>query len=174
VYTNTITPSDITNNEGRSTSYSPSAILTVRPLSNFFVEKDFTPDTVGPNGISTLTITLRNENNSQLVDVSLLDTLPGGTVNGVIVAPTPNTFTNCGSGVVTVTPGGKTVSMTGGTIPAQVAGVPGICTIRVDVQGVGVASTRNNVIPTQMLQQPLMDCYNHQPNGRCCSAAYDY
>jgi LPXTG-site transpeptidase (sortase) family protein len=147
-YTNTIAPNDITNNEGRSISSPVTADLTVRPLSNFFVEKSFSPDTVGPNGISTLTIVLRNENISQLVNVSLLDTLPGDTVNGVIVAPTPNVFTNCGSGVVTVTPGGKTVSMTGGTVPAQIAGVPGICTVRVDVQGVGVSSIRNNTIPT--------------------------
>ena len=122
--------------------------LTVRPLTNFFVDKSFSPDTVAPNGISTLTITLTNENDSQLVNVSLLDTLPGSLVTGVSVAPTPNAQTNCGSGVVVATPGGKTVSMTGGTIPAQVGDVPGICTIRVDVQGVGVPSVRNNNIPT--------------------------
>ena len=148
VYTNTITPGDISNNEGRSISSPSNADLTIRPISNFFVEKIFFPDTVSPNGISTLTITIRNENINPLIDVSLLDTLPGGTVNGVVVAPTPNATTNCGGGIVTVTPGGKTVSMSSGTIPAQVAGIPGICTIRVDVQGIGIPSIRDNVIPT--------------------------
>jgi LPXTG-site transpeptidase (sortase) family protein len=147
-YTNTINPDDITNNEGRSTSSPVTADLTVRPLSNFFVEKIFSPDTVSPNGISTLTITLRNENTSPLIGASLLDTLPGDTINGVVIAPVPNATTNCGSGAIAVIAGGKTVSMSGGTIPAQVAGVPGICTIRVDVQGVGVSSVRNNIIPT--------------------------
>ena len=147
-YTNVINSDDITNNEGRSITSLVTADLTIRPISNFFVEKSFTPDTVAPNGISTLTITLRNENDSPLIDVSLLDTLPGGTVNGVVVAPVPNATTNCGSGIVSATPGGKTVSITGGTVPPQVAGVPGICTIRVDVQGIGIPSLRNNIIPT--------------------------
>jgi LPXTG-site transpeptidase (sortase) family protein len=147
-YTNTINPGDIINDENRSIPAPISANLTVRSLSNLFVGKVFSPDAVSPNGISTLTITLRNENTSPLVNVSLLDTLPGDTVNGVVIAPIPNETTNCGGGIVNVTPGGKTVSLSGGTVPAQVAGVPGLCTIRVDVQGVGVPSIRDNVIPT--------------------------
>ena len=147
-YTNTINPGDITNDEGRSISTPIGDDLTIRPLTNFFVGKSFTPDTVAPNGISTLTITLTNENASQLINVSLLDTLPGTLLNGVIVARTPNTQTNCGSGVVVATPGSKTVSMTGGTIPPQVGGVPGISTIRVVVQGVGIPSVQSNIIPT--------------------------
>jgi LPXTG-site transpeptidase (sortase) family protein len=154
-YTNIINPDDITNDEGRSISSPVFADLTIRPISNFFVEKNFTPAIVAPNGISTLTITLRNENPSDLIDVSLVDDLPGGTVNGVVVAPIPNATTNCATGIVSVTPGGKTVSMAGGTIPAQVAGVPGICTIRVDVQGIGIPSTRNNIISTENVTATL-------------------
>lgn len=37
--------------------------------------------------------------------------------------------------------------MTGGTIPAQIGGIPGICTIRVNIQGSNTAGNRTNTIP---------------------------
>ncbi|MEW6401705.1 MAG: sortase, partial [Chloroflexota bacterium] len=146
-HVNTIHPSDITNNENRTLPGDRTATLNVTGTSDMSVSKAFTPPAVSPNGISTLTITLQNTNNLPLVNVSLTDSLPGNTTNGVLLAPTPNASTNCGSGVVTAVPGTQTISMLGGTIPAQVGGVPGICTISVDVQGVGSPATRTNTIP---------------------------
>jgi len=148
VYTNTINPANVTNAEGQTLPGPITANLTVQPLSNLAVSKLFTPDTVSPNGISLLTITLTNTNASPLVNVSLLDTLPGDTTNGVVIAPTPNAATTCGSGVVTATPGTLNISMIGGTIPAQSGGVPGLCTVTVYVQGRGISpSLRTNIIP---------------------------
>ena len=147
VHTNVIHPSDVTNNENRRPANDLTADLTVLVLSDLSVSKAFTPDTVSPNGISTLTITLQNMNASPLVNASLLDTLPGSVADGVVVAPVPNASTTCTGGVITAIPGTQTISMTGGTIPAQSGGVPGICTISVDVQGVGSPATRTNTIP---------------------------
>jgi LPXTG-site transpeptidase (sortase) family protein len=147
VYVNSIPPNTITTNEGRTNTNTATSTIRVTSLS---VGKAFYPPSVAPNGLSTLTITLTNTTDSPLINVSLLDSLAtmGGTVptSGVYVAAVPNVSTTCG-GVVTADPGTRTIQLTGGTVPAQVGGVPGICTINVDVQGRGGATTRTNTIP---------------------------
>ncbi|HSJ89873.1 MAG TPA: sortase [Anaerolineales bacterium] len=148
VHTNTITPANITNNENRTIPNNISANLTVETASPFSVSKVFTPPAVNPGGISTLTITLLNTNTAPLVNVSVTDPLPGTVTDGVIVAPVPNARTTCAGGTVTAVAGSQTITMTGGTVPAQVANVPGTCTINVDVQGLGLLTTRRNTIPT--------------------------
>lgn len=147
VYTNTINPGDITNNENDTIPSPVSASLTVNSLTDISQSKLFTPAIIAPNGISLLTISLTNTNASPLVNVSLLDSLPGNTTNGLVIAPVPNAATTCGSGVVTAVVGTQTISLSGGTIPAQVAGVPGLCTITINVQGKGALATYNNTIP---------------------------
>ena len=147
VHTNTITPTDITNNENRTIPNNVTANLTVQTVSAFSISKSFTPPAVSPGGISTLTITLRNTNSVPLVNVSVTDSLPGAPSDGIIVAPTPNAVTTCIGGTVTAIPGSQSIMMTGGTVPAQVANVPGTCTITVDVQGLGSLTTRRNIIP---------------------------
>jgi LPXTG-site transpeptidase (sortase) family protein len=133
-YTNTLNPTDISNTEVQTLNQAITADLRI---TNLKIRKIFYPTTVSPNGFSTLTITLENTNVAQLINVSLTDSLTtmGDSINGVIVAPTPNASTTCGSGVVTAAAGSKTITMTGGTIPSKVGSVNGICTILVDVQG---------------------------------------
>ena len=148
-YTNTIRPTDIANSQGQSI---PGDVTANLRISSFLIEKAFYPDIVDPNGLSTLTITLKNTITTPLVDVSLTDYLPGNTTNGVIVAPTPNTSTTCTGGSVSAAAGSQTITMTGGTVPAQVGGVVGICTINVDVQGKGQLRSYENTIPTSQAQ----------------------
>jgi LPXTG-site transpeptidase (sortase) family protein len=157
VHQNIIYPSNITNNENRTTAGNLTANLTVLGTSDLSVSKSFYPGTVNPNGLSTLTIVLQNNNTSMLVDVSLLDTLPGSTTNGVVIAPVPNASTTCTGGSVAVTAGQQSIQMTGGIIPAQVEGVPGICTIIVDVQGKGSNATRTNTIYTYNVSGTILD-----------------
>ncbi len=148
-YLNVITPANITSTEGRTLAGNTSATLTITPVvppSNFIISKAFYPSMVNPNGLSALTITLQNTNATALIDVDLTDTLPGTVANGVVVAPIPNASTTCGAGVVTAVPGTLTISMADGTVPAQLGGVPGICTITVDVQGKGATATRTNTL----------------------------
>jgi LPXTG-site transpeptidase (sortase) family protein len=133
-YTNTLYPANITNDEGQSLSQAITADLRI---TNLKIRKVFYPTIVSPNGLSTLTITLENTNDVALTNVILTDSLNtmGNSTNGVIVAPIPNKSTTCGSGLVTAVAGSKTISMTGGTIPAKIGSVNGLCTILVDVQG---------------------------------------
>lgn len=147
VHTNIILPTDITNNENRTVPGNLTANLTVEALSDISVRKSFTPPVVSPGGISSLTITLQNTNDLPLVNASVTDPLPGSLTDGVVVAPTPNASTTCAGGSVAAVAGSQTVTMTGGTVPAQIADVPGECTITVDVQGLGSLTTHRNTIP---------------------------
>lgn len=138
VHTNRISAANISNNEGRNISSSFSANLTVSGLS---VSKAFYPSTVNINGVSTLTITLTNQNYSFLDDVEFTDTLPSGTN----IAPTPNLSTTCGSGSVTLNSSTRQIIMDNGVVPARVGSVNGICTVNVDVVGL-TTGTKNNSI----------------------------
>ncbi len=150
LYTNTVNPGDVSSFENRTLIASLSAGLTVRTVSTLTISKAFYPDVVNPDGLSTLTITLQNTGAADLVNVSLDDLLPGGTSDGVVVAPVPNANTTCTGGTIDF-PTSQTIRMTGGSIPRQVGGVPGICTINVDVQGKSTngasPATHINTIP---------------------------
>ena len=90
--------------------------------------KAFGPTPVPAGGISTLTVTLSNNNPGVATLLSpLTDTLP----DGVVIAPTPNAITTCGVGTPTAVAGSSTVSLPAGTtIPG---GEPGTCVLVVDV-----------------------------------------
>ena len=147
-YTNTIPANAITTIEGRSNLTPTSATIRVTSLN---VTKAFYPTTVQSGGSSTMTITLENTTNSPLINVTLTDNLPGTPTDGIRVAAVPNASTTCTGGAITANPGSNQVLMTGGTVPAQVGGVPGLCTITVDVVGLdsspGSPSTQTNTIP---------------------------
>ena len=107
--------------------------------------KGFNPVSINAGGVSRLTITLSNPNLSvATLSAPLIDTLP----TGVVIAPTPNASTTCGSGgsgggVVSATPGGTTVSLsTNSTIPG---GAPGTCTVTVDVTSPTAGSFLNTL-----------------------------
>ena len=149
-YTNTISPANISSldhqNNPRDVAGNFTANLTVSGLD---VSKAFYPTVVNNNGISTLTITLTNTNTAELDDVSFTDNqLWGTTTNGIQIAPNPNVSTTCGdpTKIITATAGAQSISMNGGTIPAQVGSVPGICTVNVDVIGKGQQATYTNKI----------------------------
>lgn len=102
------------------------------------ITKAFSPTSISAGGVSTLTITLSNSNSSlSSLTAALTDTLP--TV--VRVAATPNASTTCGSGGVTATAGGSTVSLaSGSTIPGS-----GSCTVSVNVTAAGAGSFVNTI-----------------------------
>ena len=148
-YTNTISPANISsldaNNNPRNVSGNFTASLTVSGVS---VSKAYYPTVINDSGISTLTITLTNTNTAELDNVSLTDNNTWGNLtNGIQIAPNANVNTTCGTPTITAVAGTQTISMSGGTIPAQVGSVPGICTINVDVTGVGQKASYSNTIP---------------------------
>jgi len=153
-YVNSIPGGTLTTFEGRTDPNTRSATLTV---SNFTISKAFTPGTIAPNGLSRLTISLRNTNLLPLTNASLTDnlaTMNNATPGDVRVAPVPNEVSTCG-GTVTALAGTQTISLTGGTIPASDGVVAGLCTVSVNVQAAGGATTRTNTINTTAVSANL-------------------
>ena len=161
-YKNDILPTNVTTNEGRSITSAISDTLAVHTNSVLQVSKAFYPTIVNPGGFSTLKITLTNTNTNALVNVTLTDVLPFTSPNGVIVAQPPNQnySTDCNQDplhpTATITfPDTHTISMQNGYVPAKAGTVNGICTINVDVQGLGNLQTYTNTIHTYDVVVPI-------------------
>lgn len=105
------------------------------PAPSPTVAKSFSPASVSPNTNSTLTLTLSNTFGWPQRGAAISDAYPAGLVN----APTPAASTTCG-GTVTAAAGGNSVSLVGGTIPAN-----GSCTITVSVRSSATGSYVNAV-----------------------------
>lgn len=145
-YTNTIASGAVTTFEGVSNEEPTSARLQVSTPP--VVSKQFAPPVIPPNGTSTLTIFLGNDNPSAVtLSTSLVDTLP--TAPGqVLVAATPSVQTNC-PGTVTAAAASATVTYaSGAVIPA------GGCSISVQVTA-ATAGTHVNSIAAGALQTNL-------------------
>jgi large repetitive protein len=100
------------------------------------VELSFSPDSVPLTVASELTITLRNPNPSAATGAAFTDTYPDGLHNAIGFS----TSTDCSAdpNAVTAQPGGSSVALVGGTIPAD-----GSCTVKVQVGGIEVADFTN-------------------------------
>lgn len=138
-FTNTVSPVNVDNIEGRKPASSISATLIV---SGITLDKSFYPDTVGVNGVSTLSITLTNENTEYLENVIFTDTLPSGTN----IASDPNIRSTCGPlSAITTSTATRQIIMNGGIVPAQVGGVNGVCTVNIDVVGLTAGDKLNRM-----------------------------
>ena len=108
-----------------------SATLTVNPAAAPGFAKAFSPATVDPGGVSTLTFTI--DNGANLIDVGGLaftDAFP----EGMVVAGTPNGSTTCG-GTFAPAASAPELAFSGGSVAAA-----GTCTLSVDVRAL-VAGT---------------------------------
>ncbi|MEO8135512.1 MAG: S8 family serine peptidase [Betaproteobacteria bacterium] len=102
----------------------PASIRAV--LSPISVTKSFSPPRIQPGGTSTLTIALINPNAVALQNVAFTNTYSPQVTN----AANPNaggSGAGCG-GIVTAVPGGGSLSLSGGTVPAGIT-----CTVMVKV-----------------------------------------
>ena len=98
------------------------------------VGKAFSPATVNMNGNSTLTITLNNFTGSAMTGAAFTDTYPAGILNST----TPALTNSCG-GTPTATAGANSISLSGGTLPANSS-----CVLTVSVTG---TATATNTLP---------------------------
>jgi uncharacterized repeat protein (TIGR01451 family) len=136
------TPSGFSNAEGEGATLPTNVPLTV--ISPLVPSKAFQSPNIAANGISTAVITLSNTLPIPLTNATFNDTwLQANTV----VANPPNASTTCVGGNVTTTAGTRTVAIAGATIPAQIGGVAGLCTVRFDVimDGTGPANFVNTI-----------------------------
>ena len=136
-YTNTIAAGAVTTNEGVENEDPTSARIVISTPPT--VSKQFSPAVIPPNGTSTLTIVLGNDNSNAItLSSAFTDTLPVAP-GSILVANPTGASTTCG-GAVTAAAGSGTVSLaSGSTIPA------GGCSISVNVTGATSGVHTNNI-----------------------------
>jgi MSHA biogenesis protein MshQ len=128
----TYTATDTTD----SITVTQTAAVTFAPITAPTVTKSFNPSTIADNGTSTLTITLTNPNAAAINGVAFTDNYTldtggaGGTTNNTSPLVSSNT---CGGANPTTGANGAKLDLSGGTIPAQVLGVPGSCSVSVQI-----------------------------------------
>jgi hypothetical protein len=123
-----VTISDVPPGNGTATA---TDTATVAALNAPTLTKAFGADQINPGDTVTATFTLHNPNTTSLTGVAFTDTLPIG------LAAQSLTATACGGGVLTAA--GSTISLTGGTLPANAT-----CQFSVDVTVQALAGTLTN------------------------------
>jgi len=106
------------------------------------MNKSFSPISIAAGGVSRLSVTIFNPNAFQLTNASWTDNLisvqPGLTI------ASPVGLTNSCGGAVAAAAGSTTLSLSGGTVPAQVGATPGSCTVSINI----TSTTPGNLINT--------------------------
>ena len=127
----TLTGPEVDLTSSIATASAAEATLTVDPAAPPGFVKVFSPDTVDPGGVSTLTFRIDNAANT--IDVGSL-TFTDAFPDGLVVAPEPNTDNSCG-GTLSAPTGGTILSLSGGDVAAGAT-----CTLSVDVQALQVGT----------------------------------
>lgn len=143
--TNNIPQSTITTDQGatNSTSFAQSTLSTTSAAG---ISKMFEPPVVSPTEPSRLRITIYNTQEDGLTGLSLTDTFPAG----LVVAPDPQEFSDCGGSVIVTLPTPDSIMIDDGSIGGAVLGEAATCVIEVDVVS-PVEGTFINTIPANTL-----------------------
>jgi hypothetical protein len=126
-YINTLAAGALHTSNGNNAAPAVATLTVIPPPVAPTLGKAFNLATIDAGGISLLTITLSNANSTAAtLSAPLIDTLPGG----VFIANPANAATTCsGTGAVSASAGGSTVTLPAGrSIPANNS-----CTVTVDV-----------------------------------------
>ena len=136
-YQNVIAIGDVTGTSGGPVQNGVPGKATLQVRNPVSIAKAFLPTQVAPGVPSTATITLTSTNASVLTAVRFTDYLP----TNLVVAQIPNASTTCTGGFVTAPVSATSVTLTGGTIPAN-----GSCVVKFDVVS-NIAAIYVNTIP---------------------------
>jgi uncharacterized repeat protein (TIGR01451 family) len=103
-------------------------VMPIHVLAQPAFTKSFSPDTIGPGSVSTLTFTITNAESTPITDLAFTDALPAG----LTIANPSNAISDCtgADGTLSAPAGGSVISLTGGAIGGNTT-----CTIIVDVTG---------------------------------------
>lgn len=132
-------------NNSFNNTVDPTGCAGVAPPGGVGATAIFSPANLILGGVSTKTITLSNADPIDATITSFTDNLP----TGLLISSPSNASNTCG-GALSAPAGGSTVSMTGGTIPQAVSGIPGACTITLNVVAV-TPGTYANELPAGAL-----------------------
>jgi uncharacterized repeat protein (TIGR01451 family) len=138
VFTNIIPAGAVTTANAGGNVAPATAQLTI--LQGPTINKSFSPSSIAPGGIATLTIAIVNPTGVSISNANITDSLP----TGVVVAAVPNATSTC-AGTFAPLAGSAAVSLINGIISAA-----NVCTMTVNVTSSAVGSY-NNVIPAGAL-----------------------
>lgn len=143
---NTIPVGNITADGGIINTAAVTDTLNFQPGTGISVGKTSNPSTFSfPGETSQLTITFTNGTNAvsnmAVIDYFTDDGTAGGTLNGMVVAATPNATTTCPGGTVTAVSGGTQVALSGVSLAANQS-----CTVSVNISSIGSGGV-TNIIP---------------------------
>ncbi len=114
-----------------------SSSVTVTP--SLTCGKAYSPASVGPSKLTTLTVTLTHANNAPAFSgLAFSDSLP----TGQTVAALPNIVNTCG-GTVTAGAGGTSLSLVNGSLPTGATS----CTVSVDINAPAAVGNTTNTLP---------------------------
>lgn len=153
-YLNTISANTLATAEGATNPSAANARVAV--LSDLDGSKFFDPSVISQGGRTRLYLRFSNKAATPITGLAVTDPLPSsGTFGTLTVANPANATTTCG-GTVNATPGATSVSLSGGTVPANggSAATPGLCQVEVDVQHAAGSSnntTATNTIPANAI-----------------------
>ena len=134
-FTNTIEPDDFTSSEGTIPDPVSDDLVVTAGLTG---SKGFTPVSVTPGGVARLSITITNNANTQLTNVSIDD---AGFSAGLTVANPANASTNCsGPPTLVINPGANFAQLLGTTLNAGAS-----CTVSFDVATSGTGPWTNTI-----------------------------
>jgi LPXTG-site transpeptidase (sortase) family protein len=107
------------------------------------MNKSFSPISIAAGGVSRLSVTIYNPNAFPLTNASWTDNLIG--VQPGLVIASPVGLTNTCGGSVTAVAGSTSLSLSGGTVPAQVGITPGMCTVSINVTSTATGNVINTI-----------------------------
>ncbi len=111
-------------------------VMPIHVLAQPAFTKSFSPDTIGPGSISTLTFTITNAESTPITDLAFTDALPAG----LTIANPSNAISDCtgADGTLSAPADGSVISLEDGAIGAFET-----CTVVVDVTSSAVGVHTN-------------------------------
>ena len=107
------------------------------------MNKRFSPLSIPAGGTARLQVSIYNPNAFNLTNASWTDNL-SGVQPGLVIANPVGIINTCG-GTVTAGAGSTTLSLAGGTVPAQTGTIPGSCTVSVTVTSTALGNLINTI-----------------------------
>jgi uncharacterized repeat protein (TIGR01451 family) len=146
-YANDIPVGAVTTTQGFSNTTAANATLTVG--SGIALAKDFTPNAIPAGGRSILRLTVTNTRTTPITNLQIFDDFNNntGTIEQIRIASPVVTSTTCAGGSFSPAPvaGQDSFTFVGGTVPAQVGSVPGVCTITIETTRPSNGTNTNTV-----------------------------
>jgi uncharacterized repeat protein (TIGR01451 family) len=134
------TTSAPTSNEGGTGTPATATLVVGSPPT---ITKAFGTPAINVGASTSLTFTLANPNAADLTGAAFSDNLPAG-----LVVASPNGASNTCGGTVTAVPGGSSIGLAGGTIPASAN-----CTVTANVTGTTTGTKANTTSTVTTAEQ---------------------